>query len=52
MESEESEEWGKAMENEMSSLKENNVYSLMPLPSNKSLVGSRWVYSRKTDEKR
>ena len=47
--SEESEEWNKAMQNEMSSLLENDVYTTVPLPPNRKLVGSRWVFTRKSD---
>ena len=43
IESNESKHWQKAMEEEMASLKENDTYTLIPLPSGKQAVGGRWV---------
>ena len=40
--------WMEAMEVEMSSLKSNNVYDLVQLPEDRKVVGSKWVYKRKT----
>ena len=40
-------DWQTAMETEMKALKENDVFSVVPLPKDKKLVGSRWVYSVK-----
>lgn len=45
---EEAKEWKEAMEGEMNSLKENQVWDLTHLPAGKKTVGSRWVYKRKT----
>ena len=45
----ESGEWRKAMEDEMESLIENDVFTSTALPPGKKLVGSRWVFSRKID---
>lgn len=42
--------WKNAMEKEMSSLKENQVWDLVELPKGKKAVGSKWVFKRKTDE--
>ena len=39
LESCDSEEWKKAMSNEMESLVENNTFTVMPLPESKSTVG-------------
>ena len=47
IESNESKYWQKAMEEEMASLKENDTYTLTPLPSGKQAVGGRWVYTIK-----
>ena len=47
IESNESKHWQKAMEEEMASLKENDTYTLTPLPSGKQAVGGRWVYTIK-----
>lgn len=38
-----SEKWKKAMEDEMVSFKENNTYSLVPLPEGRQTVGGRWA---------
>ncbi len=37
-----------AMDNEMESLKANDVWELTTLPPGKQVVGSKWVYKRKT----
>ncbi|KAE8698181.1 Calcium-dependent ARF-type GTPase activating protein family isoform 2 [Hibiscus syriacus] len=37
-------EWIKAMNEEILALESNNTLSLVPLPSNKTLIGSKWVY--------
>ena len=41
-------EWMQAMEKEMKSLKQNNVWELVELPSGRKTVGSKWVYKVKT----
>ena len=40
--------WESAMETEMTSLRENNVWDLVKLPQGKKTVGSKWVYKVKT----
>ena len=44
-------EWMKAMEEEMESLKENQVWDLVDLPSNRKAIGNKWVLKikRKAD---
>ena len=45
-------QWTKAMERELASLKENNVYDLIPrqaVPAGCKVIGSRWVYKVKSD---
>ena len=42
-----SSEWIKAMESEMKSLTESDVWDIVPLPSEKKCVGSQWVYKVK-----
>ena len=42
-----SEEWKKAMEAEMNSLKENDTFEIVRLPKDKKPVGGRWVYALK-----
>ncbi len=41
--------WKEAMQLEMKSLKDNNVWELVTLPKDKKLVGSKWVYKVKVD---
>ena len=45
----ESEEWKKAMKEEMDALEESETFELQPLPENRSVIGGRWVYTKKTD---
>lgn len=47
--SDKSDEWLKAMDEEMHSLKENNIFTLTNLPEGKKAVGGRWVYAIKTN---
>ena len=47
--SEESDRWIKAMDEEIESLKSNNTYSLVPYPADAKVVGGRWVYAMKTE---
>jgi len=42
-----SENWKNAMKEEMSSLEENNTFTLTTLPEGKGTVGGRWVYTIK-----
>lgn len=42
-----SEQWAKAMKEEMDSLIENDTFILTPLPESKHAVGGRWVYTVK-----
>ena len=41
--------WQNAMEDEMSALRENETFQLVPLPEGRKPVGGRWVYSIKLD---
>lgn len=43
----ESQEWKKAMDKEIKSLKEKNTYAITTLPTGKNVVGGRWVYTIK-----
>jgi hypothetical protein len=43
-------QWVKAMEKEMKSLQENEVWDLVELPRGRKPVGSKWVFKVKTDE--
>ena len=40
--------WKVAMDAEMKSLEDNDVWDLVPLPPGRKLVGSKWVYKVKT----
>ena len=42
-------QWLNAMEKEMDSLKANDVWDLVELPSDRTTVGSKWVFKLKTD---
>ena len=41
--------WQIAMQDEISALRENETYDLVPLPEGRKPVGGRWVYSIKLD---
>ena len=41
--------WMEAMEKEMSSLHDNDVWDLVELPKDRKAVGSKWVFKQKTD---
>ena len=41
--------WQKAMERELESLRENEVWDLVELPKDRKAVGSKWVFKVKTD---
>ena len=41
--------WHDAMEQEMKSLHDNDVWELVKLPENRKPVGSKWVFKAKTD---
>ncbi len=44
------EKWKQAMEREMESLRENEVWELVKLPLNKKVVGSKWVFKIKMND--
>nr|GFA32578.1 hypothetical protein [Tanacetum cinerariifolium] len=45
----ESNKWLEAMDTEMQSMKVNQVWYLVDLPSNGRTVGSKWLFKKKTD---
>ena len=47
VQSPEASRWKVAMDEEMSSLQENDTYELSPLPDGRKAVGGRWVYQVK-----
>ena len=44
--SQDKKEWKVAMESEMKSLQENNVWDLVELPPGRKMVGNKWVFKR------
>jgi len=44
-------EWKDAMNEEMDTLKERRVFTEVPKPARKKVIGSRWVYTLKQDSK-
>lgn len=48
--SEDCREWKEAMDAEMSSLVENNVFDVVEKPCDKNVIGGRWVYATKSDQ--
>nr|GEW62581.1 hypothetical protein [Tanacetum cinerariifolium] len=45
----ESEKWLKAMNEEMQSMKDNEVWVLVELPLNGKTIGSKWLFKKKTN---
>ncbi|GKC31839.1 retrotransposon protein, putative, ty1-copia subclass [Tanacetum coccineum] len=45
----ESDKWLEAMNTEMQSMKDNQVWILVELPPNGRIVGSKWLFKKKTD---
>ena len=44
LQSPEASDWKVAMDEEIATLKDNDTYTLTPLPKDKSVIGGRWVY--------
>lgn len=40
-------QWLMAMEEEMAALRSNNIWDLVPRPSNSNVVGSKWIFRTK-----
>ena len=49
MKNENSDLWKAAMDSEMTSLIDNDTFTVTTLPAGKKAIGSRWVYSVKND---
>ncbi|GJR31873.1 putative retrotransposon ty1-copia subclass protein [Tanacetum coccineum] len=45
----ESDKWLNAMNMEMQSMKENEVWDLVDLPPNIKIINSKWLFKKKTD---
>lgn len=48
--SEEAEKWEEAMDEEVNTLLERNVFKQVKRPENQKILGNKWVYVRKRDE--
>ena len=48
MNSNDSDEWRKAMNNEIKALEDNDTFELVSAPQDRNIVGGRWVYVIKT----
>ncbi|GJW16019.1 retrovirus-related pol polyprotein from transposon TNT 1-94 [Tanacetum coccineum] len=44
------ESWTMAMQEELNQFKTNDVWSLVPLPENQTIIGTKWVFKNKLDE--
>ena len=42
--------WINAMQDELAEFKRNNVWTFVPKPKNKSIIGTKWVFRNKMDE--
>ena len=49
MQCENTDEWSKAMDDEIGSLIENKTFEVMELPENKKAIKGKWVYASKMD---
>ena len=43
-------DWILAIEEELNQFTRNDVWTLVPCPKNKSIIGTRWVFRKKLDE--
>jgi Reverse transcriptase (RNA-dependent DNA polymerase) len=46
----EKDQWTKAMEKELKSIEANQTWTLVDVPSNRKIIGSKWVFKLKCDE--
>ena len=44
-------DWYKAMEEEIEKIKKNKTWNLVPRPVDKNVIGTKWVFRNKLDEK-
>jgi len=42
--------WIKEMEEELSQIKKNDSWELVPRPKDKNVIGTKWVFRNKLDE--
>ena len=43
--------WVQAMDEEMNSIEKNDTWDLVDLPNDKNIIGVKWVYKTKVNEK-
>ena len=46
------ESWIKAMNEELDQIKKNQTWKLVPRPSQKNVIGTKWLFKNKLDENR
>ncbi|KAK7276201.1 hypothetical protein RIF29_17337 [Crotalaria pallida] len=51
MQSSNSQKWVDAMNEEIKSMKDNDVWDLVPLPEGEKPIGNKWIYKTKRDSK-
>ena len=44
------ESWVNAMQEELNQFERNNVWTLVPRPTNYPIIGTKWVFRNKMDE--
>jgi hypothetical protein len=49
MEGPESEKWLEAMKSEIRSMYDNQVWTLVYIPSNRKAIENKWIFKKKTD---
>ena len=47
----EDDNWYKAMEEEIQQIEKNSTWSLVPRPEDKNVIGTKWVFRNKLNEK-
>ncbi|GLJ43326.1 hypothetical protein SUGI_0899920 [Cryptomeria japonica] len=43
-------DWVKAMEEELEKIEKNETWTLVPIPENKNVIGTKWVFRNKMDK--
>ena len=42
--------WVKAMEEELEQIERNNTWELVPIPKDKNVIGTKWIFKNKLNE--
>ena len=50
IESSEDKDWIKAMNEDLDQIEKNNTWDLVPRPTDKNVIGSKWVFKNKMKE--